>query len=84
MPEVWQPNQVTDRGAHPNDGPMAFHSIRVGYHGLIPNSGQIVEISSNQYKLLHQMGRSRSPDHHHGEECRKLRMKEHHLQVRYT
>ena len=58
VPEIWQPNQVTDRGAHPNDGPMAFHSIKVGYHGLVPNSGHIVEISSNQYKLLHQVGRS--------------------------
>ena len=84
MPEVWQPNQVTDGGAHPKEDPMAFHSMGVGYHGPVPNSSQTVEVSSSQYRLLHQVGRSQSPGLHHGEKCVKLPMEEHHLQVQYT
>ena len=30
--------KAIDKGAHPNDGPMAFHSMGAGYHGPIPNS----------------------------------------------
>ena len=82
--EIWQPYQATDKGAHPDDGPMAFHSVGVRYHGPIPNNDQTVEVLSSQYRLLHQVGRSQSPGLHHGEKCVKLHMEEHHLQVRYT
>ena len=84
VPKVWQPNQATGRRAHPNDGPMAFRSIGVRYHGSVPTSGQTFKVSSSWYKLLHQVGRSRNPGHHHEEECTKLHMEKHHLQVRYT
>ena len=83
--EVWQPHQTTNRGAHSNDGPIAFRSMRVGYHGPISSSNQTIEIPCSRHRLLHQMGGGRNPGHNHGEErTMKFCLEEHYLQVRYT
>ena len=82
--EIWQPHKVTHKGAHSNDGPVAIRIVGVGYNGPVPNDSQTVEIPSSWYRLLHQMGRSRSLGHNHREKCVKLCMEKHHLQIRYT
>ena len=82
--EIWQPHKVTHKGAHSNDGPVAIRIVGVGYNGPVPNDSQAVEIPSSWYRLLHQMGRSRSLGHNHREKCVKLCMEKHHLQIRYT
>ena len=56
----------------------------IGHHGFVPNGNLTAEISVGRYRLLHQVGGSRSTGHHHEEKCLKFRMEEHHLQVRYT
>ena len=84
MLEVWQPHQTTDGGVHSDDGPMAFRLMGVRYHRPISNSNQIVEVSSSQHRLRHQLGGSRNLGHHHGKERTKFRMEEHYLSVRYT
>ena len=63
---------------------MAFHVMWVGHHGPIPNSNSTAKIPGGRYRLLHQVGGSRSTGHHHGEKCVKFCMEEHHLQVRHT
>ena len=63
---------------------MAFHAIEIRHHGPIPDSNLTAEISGGRYRLLDQVGGSRSTDHHHEEKYAKLRMEEHRLQVRYT
>ena len=30
MSEIWKPYQATNKGPHPNDGPMAFRSMGIG------------------------------------------------------
>ena len=56
----------------------------IGYHGLVPYGSQAVEVPSSQYRLLHQVGRSRGPGHNHGEKFAKLCIEKHHLQIQYT
>ncbi|KAL4645257.1 hypothetical protein ACB092_02G223100 [Castanea dentata] len=46
------------RRAHPNDSPMAFHSMGIGYHEPISNSNEIAKVPSGRHRLLHQIGRS--------------------------
>ena len=52
------------------------------HHGPLPDGSKTTKVSGSWYRLLHQMGGSRSPGHYHGEEHSKLCMKEYHLQVR--
>ena len=82
--EIRQPHKATNRGAHSNYGPIAIRSVGIGYHGPVPNGGQAVKVLSSQYRLLHQVGRSRSPGHNRKEKCVKFCMEKHHLQIRYT
>ena len=56
----------------------------IGYHGPVPNGAQAVEVPSNLYRLFHQVGKSKSLGHNHGEKCAKLCMEKHHLQIQYT
>ena len=51
---------------------MAFRVIGVEHHGSIPNNNLTTKIPGGQYRLLHQVGGSRSTGHHHGEKCAKL------------
>ena len=84
MSKVWQPYPTANRGTHSNDNPMAFRLVGIRHHRSIPNSNLIAKIPGGRHRLLHQVGRSRSPGYHHGEECVQLCIKKHHLQVRYT
>ena len=68
----------------PMTAPMAFRVIGVEHHGSIPNNNSTTKIPGGQYRLLHQVGGSRSTGHHHGEKCAKFCMEEHRLQVWYT
>ena len=82
--EIRQLHKATHKGAHSNNDPMAIRIVGVGYNGPIPNDGQVVEIPSSWYRLLHQMGRSRSLGHNHREKCAKLCNEKHYLQIWYT
>ena len=79
MLEVCQPYPTTVKRTHPDAGPMAFRAMGVGHHGSIPNSNLTIEIPGGWYRLLHQVGGSRSIGHYHGEKCAKLHMEEHYL-----
>ena len=63
---------------------MAFYTMGIGHHGLVPNINATTEIPGGRYRLLHQVGRSQNSGHHHEKKCMMLRMEEHRLQVRYT
>lgn len=65
MSEILQPHKATNRGAHSNDGPMVVRLVGFGYHEPIPNGGQVAEVPSSWYRVLHHVGRSRSPGHNH-------------------
>ena len=82
--EIRQLHKATHKGAHSNNDPMAIRIVGVGYNGPIPNDGQVVEIPSSWYRLLHQMGRSRSLGHNHREKCVQLCNEKHYLQIWYT
>ena len=58
--------------------------MRARHHGPLPDGYKTVIVFGSLYLLLHQVGRSRSPSHYHGEEYPELCMEEHHLQVRDT
>ena len=81
MSKVRQHHQTDNRRTHPNNGPMTFLSMRVGHYGPIPSSNETAKVSNNRHRLLHQMGRSWSPGHHHREERAKLHLEEHNLQI---
>ena len=55
-----------------------------GHHGPIPDSIKTAKVFGCWYRLLHEVGGSRSTSHYHGEKYLKLCMEEHHLQVRDT
>ena len=56
-------------------------AMEIGYHRPIPNSNETTEVPNSQHRLLHQMGKSWSPGHHHREERAKLCLEERRLQI---
>ena len=54
------------------------------HHGPLPDSSKTTKVSGSWYRLLHQVGGSRSPSHYHREEHLKLCVEEYYLQVRDT
>ena len=47
--------------------------------GPVPNGGQVFKVLSSWYRLLHQVGRSKSLGHNHKEKCAKFCMEKQHL-----
>ena len=51
------------------------------HHEPLPNGPKTTKVFGSRYRLIHQVGGSRTPSHYHGEEHPYLCMEEHHLQV---
>ena len=51
------------------------------HHEPLPNGPKTTKVFGSRYRLLHQVGGSRTPSLYHGEEHPYLCMEEHHLQV---
>ena len=81
MSKVQQLHQAADRRIDSNDNLVAIHSIGTRHHGPFPNSNMAVEVSYSWHRLFHQIGKSRSLGYHRREECEKLHLEEHCLQV---
>ena len=58
MSKVRPRHRTANRRAHSNDGPVAFRSMGIRYHGPIPNSDEITEVFSGRHRLFYQMGGS--------------------------
>ena len=54
---------------------MAVCTMGVRHHGPFPNSLKTAKVSGSRYRLLHQMGGSRTPCHYHREKHPYLRVK---------
>ena len=55
--------------------------MRIRHHGSLPNGPKMAKVSSSRYRLLHQVGGSKTPSNYHGEEHPYLCIEEHHLQI---
>ena len=53
----------------------------VKHHGSLPNGLKTAKVSGSRYRLLHQMGGSRTPCHHHREKHPYLHVEKHHMQI---
>ena len=54
----------------------------VRHHGSLPNGLKTAKVSGSRYRLLHQMGGSRTLCHYHREKHPYLRVEKHHMQIR--
>ena len=54
----------------------------VRHHVSLPNGLKTARVSGSRYRLLHQMGGSRTPCHYHREKHPYLRVEKHHMQIR--
>ena len=54
----------------------------VRHHGPLPNGLKIAKVSGSRYRLLHQVGGSRTPCYYHREKHPYLRVEKYHMQIR--
>ena len=68
----------------PMTAPWPFAQWGLDIMGPFPTALRQLKISSSRYRLLHQVGGSRTPCHYHGEKHPYLCVEKHHLQIRNT
>ena len=61
---------------------MAVRVMGVRHHGPFPNGLKTTKVSGSRYRLLHQVGGSRTPCHYHREKHPYLRVEKRHMQIR--
>ena len=82
MSALQQHHMTADGGTHNNEHPLAIFPMGIR-HGRFFSHGRVVtQVPRCGDRLLHQMGRSQTISHYHGEEHPELCLEKYHLPLR--